>query len=108
MLDGDDLWIGTRHDGIRILNVKTGDIRAHVYSETKPYTILSNEVNRIFRTRGNLCAHVVGTVALRPFHRQLPQLCQHQCDDAIHLHGGGGQRLAVGIVEHTWPVLQES
>ncbi len=52
MLDGDDLWIGTRHDGIRILNVKTGDIRAHVYSETKPYTILSNEVNRIFRTRG--------------------------------------------------------
>ena len=51
MLDGDDLWIGTRHDGIRILNVKTGDIRAHVYSETQPYTILSNEVNSIFRTR---------------------------------------------------------
>ncbi len=50
MLDGDHLWIGTRHDGIRILNIRTGEIQTKVFSDTQPYTIPSNEVNNIYRT----------------------------------------------------------
>ena len=52
MLDGDDLWVGTRHNGLRILNTKTGSIINHSFSNSQPYTIPSNEVNSIFRTRG--------------------------------------------------------
>lgn len=50
MLDADHLWIGTRHDGLRILNTKTGEIKTYEFSDIKPYTIPSNEVNNIFRT----------------------------------------------------------
>ncbi len=51
MLDGDDLWIGTRHNGLRILNTKTGNIISHTFSDSRPYTIPSNEVNSIYRTQ---------------------------------------------------------
>ena len=50
-VDGDDLWIGTPHNGLRVLNVKTGQVESHVYSSNTPYTIASNEVNGIYRTR---------------------------------------------------------
>ena len=50
MLDGQDLWIGTRHHGIRILNLQTQRITSHTFSSQKPYTIPSNEVNGIYRT----------------------------------------------------------
>ena len=50
VLDGDDLWIGTRHHGLRILNTKTGQTTSLTYSPNKPYTIPSNEVNSIYRT----------------------------------------------------------
>lgn len=50
-LDGNDLWIGTRHHGLRILNTTTGKVTSLTYSANKPYTIPSNEVNSIYRTR---------------------------------------------------------
>ncbi len=50
MLDGSDLWIGTRHDGIRVLNLNTGQIQSHTFSNTEPYNLPSNEVNCIYRT----------------------------------------------------------
>ena len=49
--DGNDLWIGTRHNGVRVLNLATGQMVSHVYSPNTPYTIPSNEVNNIYRTR---------------------------------------------------------
>lgn len=51
MLDNDDLWIGTRHNGLFILNTKTGGLVSHTFSNSQPYTIPSNEVNSICRTR---------------------------------------------------------
>ncbi len=51
MEDGDDLWIGTQHAGLYIYNTRTGAIRHHTYSDTRPYTIASNEVHCLLRTR---------------------------------------------------------
>lgn len=51
MADGQDLWVGTRHDGILVLSLTSGERRRHVYSSKRPYTVASNEINRIFRTR---------------------------------------------------------
>ena len=50
-IDGDDLWIGTKHHGIRILDTNTGHTTSLTYSPDKPYTIPSNEVNGIYRTK---------------------------------------------------------
>ncbi|MGI6242518.1 MAG: hybrid sensor histidine kinase/response regulator transcription factor [Prevotella sp.] len=51
MLDGRNLWIGTRHNGIRVLNTQTGAIKAYTFSANKPYTIQSNEINSFYRTK---------------------------------------------------------
>ena len=51
MLDGDDLWIGTRHEGIIVLNTQTRQLRHYQYSVDKPYTVTSNEINSLLRTR---------------------------------------------------------
>lgn len=51
MEDGDDLWIGTQNSGLYILNTVTGELRHHVYSDNRPYTIASNEVYSLLRTR---------------------------------------------------------
>lgn len=50
-LDGNNLWIGSRHHGLFILDTATGQMTSHTYSANKPYTIPSNEVNSIYRTR---------------------------------------------------------
>ena len=50
MMDAGDLWIGTRHHGIRVLNVETGHLTAYTFSSNIPYTLPSNEINSIFRT----------------------------------------------------------
>ena len=51
MEDGEDLWIGTQNAGLYILNTLTGALRHHVYSDNRPYTIASNEVYSLLRTR---------------------------------------------------------
>jgi len=51
MADGSDLWVGTRHDGIIVCSLADGKSRRYVYSATRPYTVASNEISRIFRTR---------------------------------------------------------
>ena len=50
MTDGDDLWIGTRHNGIIVMNTKTHAIRKYQYSPTIPYTVTSNEINCLLKT----------------------------------------------------------
>lgn len=55
LADGDDLWVGTRHDGIIVRSLTNGTLRRYVYSATQPYTVASNGITRIFRTRsGNI------------------------------------------------------
>lgn len=49
--DGDDLWIGTQNAGLYVLNTVTGELRHHTYSDNRPYTIASNEVYSLLRTR---------------------------------------------------------
>ena len=50
VMDGNDLWIGTRHDGIRVLDTATGNITAYTCSPNTPYSLPSNEVNSLYRT----------------------------------------------------------
>ena len=50
MLDGNDLWIGTRNNGLYVMNLLTGTVSTHTYSDTQLYTIPSNEVNGLYRT----------------------------------------------------------
>jgi len=51
MLDGKDIWIGTRHQGIRVIDTQSGAVRSYTFSSTIPYTIPSNEINKIFRDK---------------------------------------------------------
>ncbi len=52
MLDGDDLWMGTRHNGIIVLNTTTGQQRDYRYSNDRSYTVPSNEITSLLRTSG--------------------------------------------------------
>lgn len=55
MLDGSKLWVGTVSDGIMVVDLASGKTRAFVYSENEPYTVISNEITCIYRTRqGNI------------------------------------------------------
>ena len=53
MADGNDLWIGTRHQGIVVLNTLTGQMRHYQYSSDKSYTVPSNEITALLRTADN-------------------------------------------------------
>ena len=50
MLDGDDLWIGTSHDGIIVLNTLTGNRHHYQYSANHSYTIPTNEITSLLCT----------------------------------------------------------
>lgn len=52
MEDGDDLWIGTLHAGLYVLNTSTGALRHYTYSADRPYSIASNEVYSLLKTSG--------------------------------------------------------
>jgi len=59
MLDGDNLWVGTRHDGIYVLSAKgeggahpapVTPLRHYQYSNDRSYTIPSNDITSLLRT----------------------------------------------------------
>ena len=50
MADGNDLWIGTRRQGVFVLNTTSGQLRHYQYSADKSYTIPSNEITCLLRT----------------------------------------------------------
>ena len=51
MLDGDHLWIGTYAEGIRVINLRTGAVKAYTHSRGIPNTICSNDVLSIYKGR---------------------------------------------------------
>jgi len=50
MPDGDDLWIGTRHNGIIVMDTHTRQTHSYQYSPERPYTVTSNDINCLLRT----------------------------------------------------------
>ena len=55
MADGDDLWIGTQHEGVIVLNLTTGSQRHYRYSPDRSYTVPSNEILCMLRSsRGEI------------------------------------------------------
>lgn len=52
MPDGNDLWIGTRHNGIIVINTQNpiSVTRHYQYSNDKSYTVPSNEITSLLRT----------------------------------------------------------
>lgn len=51
MQDGSKLWLGTYDNGIRVINLRNGNIKAYTYSKKIPYTICSNSVYCIYKVR---------------------------------------------------------
>lgn len=49
-MDGDQLWIGTFAEGLKVLNTSTGEVRSYRHSLDVPYTICSNDIQKIFKT----------------------------------------------------------
>lgn len=55
LLDGDYLWVGTYAEGIRVINLRTGAVKAYMHSRGIPNTICSNDVLSIYKDRkGNI------------------------------------------------------
>lgn len=50
LVDGNDLWIGTRHHGIIVLDTMTGHQRSYQYSPDRTYTVPSNEITSLLRS----------------------------------------------------------
>lgn len=50
-IDGDSLWIGTRHHGLLLLDQSTGKLKEYTYDENTPYAVISNDINKVYRTR---------------------------------------------------------
>lgn len=51
LLDGDNLWLGTYSEGIRVLNLRTGAVKAYTHSRGFPNTICSNDVLTLCKDR---------------------------------------------------------
>lgn len=51
LLDGDYLWVGTYAEGIRVVNLRTGAVKAYTHSRGIPNTICSNDVLCIYKDR---------------------------------------------------------
>lgn len=51
MLDGDYLWVGTYAEGIRVINLRSGVVKAYVHSRDIPNTICSNDVLCMYKDR---------------------------------------------------------
>lgn len=50
VVDGNNLWIGTQMNGVARYDLEKGLMRQFVYNENIPYTVVSNEINNIYRT----------------------------------------------------------
>ena len=50
-IDGDSLWIGTRHQGLFLYDTQTGGLRKYTYDANTPYAVISNNINKVYRTR---------------------------------------------------------
>lgn len=48
--DGSFLWVGLRHSGLRMFDTATGETKSFTYDEHRPYSIMSNEINDVYRT----------------------------------------------------------
>ncbi len=53
-LDGNQLWIGTYGDGVKVYNINTGAIKEYYYSRDVLNTICSNDVLSIYKTRNGI------------------------------------------------------
>lgn len=51
-ISGDSVWLGTRHQGLRLYNTASGAVKSYTYDDTIPYAVISNNINKIYRTRG--------------------------------------------------------
>ena len=49
--DGNHLFIGTVMDGLKVLDLSTGELKHYYYSEQKPYTLPSNDINDIYKSQ---------------------------------------------------------
>ena len=53
--DGKFLWIGLRHSGLRLFDTSTGAVKSYTYDANKPYSVISNDINGVYRTsRGEI------------------------------------------------------
>lgn len=51
LLDGNQLWIGTYAEGLRVIDLRTGAVKAYSHSRGVPNTICSNDVLSVYKDR---------------------------------------------------------
>lgn len=51
LLDGDNLWVGTYSEGIRVINLRTGAVKAYIHSRGIPNTVCSNDILTLCKSR---------------------------------------------------------
>ena len=49
--DNGQMWVGTQHNGLFVISPQSGILRHYTYSADRPYTLPSNAVNCLLRTR---------------------------------------------------------
>lgn len=50
-VDGDSLWIGTKHHGLMLYDNLTERLKSYTYDANTPYAVISNDINKVYRTR---------------------------------------------------------
>lgn len=51
LLDDNHLWVGTYADGLKVVDLRTGSVKAYNHSRDIPHTICSNDVLSIYKDR---------------------------------------------------------
>lgn len=49
-VDGEKLWVGTRHHGIRVVDMASRHVTAYMYDTSRPYTVMSNDINEVYHS----------------------------------------------------------
>ncbi len=72
MTDGKLLWVGLRHKGVRVLDTSSGSVKSYTYSNSTPYSLISNDVNGFYRTTSGEI-FVLTSIGLCRFNRDKEQ-----------------------------------
>ena len=49
-VDGGQMWVGTRHHGIRLVDLSSRKVMRYEYDNSRPYTVMSNDINEVFHS----------------------------------------------------------
>lgn len=99
--NGDSLWIGTRRNGLLLYIPSTGRIKQYTYDDNTPYSLISNNINKIYHTRYGEVFVLTGWGLCR-YSREsdnfttLPEIASHMSFVTMQEDSHGGLWMATG------------